>query len=232
MEHKLQGVSIVTMKLPWAYNAGKSWTRNKTILFNAFYKSLSVYPEGEFKVNPDLRFIEQLYGLKELFLYYNTKIDLRPIESAKQLTFVDFGGSKSAYPLNLSGIELQSAVFSDQKELYSLYSNPHLEVLKIASYTKSDLGMLSNMKSLKKLVIFSSKNLTSLHGIENLDKLTLIEIERCPNLTDISAYSNIDRKIKLRINGELIYRVRDLESHEIDSIKQKFGKHRIDIHFK
>ncbi len=225
-------MEIPLIRLPFSYSAGKSWNINKTKLFNRFYKSLEIYPEGDFKTNADLRFLADLKSLKELFLYFSRFVDIKILEKCKHLKYLDLTKTKAKTAIDLSDNDaLETIIFDDQPNLRSVYDNPYIKKATIYNFQSENLTELREMSSLEKLCILNSKILSSLEGLNSLHNLRIVEVNNCKNLSNVNAFSNLDRKITLRINGDKIYREYDLQPEEVEVIEEKFGPDRIDTSF-
>lgn len=225
-------MEIPLIRLPFSYSAGGSWNKNKSKLFNRFYKSLEIYPEGDFKTNADLSFLADLKNLQELFLYFSRLVDIKILEECKQLKHLDLTKTKAKTAVNLStSFALETIIFDDQPNLHSVYDNPNIKKVTVYNFQFENISVLRNMTYLEKLSIHNSKILFSLEGLDSLDNLKIVEINNCTNLSNVTAYSNLDRKITLRINGNRIYRENDLLPEEVLVIEEKFGPNRIDTNF-
>lgn len=181
------------------FDAGPSWSLLKTHLFNLLFSHLCISYHW---MNPkNIRFIEDLSSLKSLAIESTRTFDLSPIETCTRLSYLNIVCNVSKQTqLDLSRLPLQTYLAADDDQLGSIYTNQTLRHLTITGYRGVDLQKIQG-KRIERITIDGSKTLTSLKGLNHLEKLKLIEIERCPKLERPSRYID-DSSVTVLVDGK------------------------------
>ena len=119
--------------------------------------------------------MEYCVNLQFLNIAQNSIVDITPIVGIVTLTYLDIS---SNYNMTNSAIQ-KIASLINIKDLFLSYS----QVI--------NFEFAVNMAALRRLTTVYSSGLASLKGIEGLNSLALLEINRASSLTDISALSTL-----------------------------------------
>ncbi len=154
-------------------------------------------------------FIESLKDIKSFWVHVKIsskiKIDsIYGLANLEDLLWPNFNKNV----LDLSKFKnLKCLVIGDHQNILNYDSLTGLQRLYIASIRGTDLSLLRNIKSLKKLELRSPK-IHSLSGIEHLPSLKSLRVYRAPNLIDISCINenlSINTLILESINSSCDY---------------------------
>jgi hypothetical protein len=159
---------------------------------------------GQTRKKFPLRFIESLPHLKKLFLVGHKK-DLHCIRTLGELT--SLGLSRITLPdlsvlLPLTRLRQLSILLGGTTNLSLLPRFPELEDLFLMRITKLfDLGVLSDLLSLKTLRLDWMRNVTSLPSFARLARLDNVELDTMKGLTDLSPVAAAPALCRLSVTG-------------------------------
>ena len=191
------------MKNPIPYDAGERWSNYKTRIFNILFTSLRISFDWK---GGDLEFLKNLKSIKELIIESTKVIDIKAVEECASLESIilECKLPKNMQPLNLTRLEhLKFYKGRDYNQLSSIYDNPNIKRIHVYGYRSPDLSHWQNTATLEHIKIEDSSELSSLMGIDRMENLKLVEIEKCPNLKRPTLFSNDYPFLRIYVDGEL-----------------------------
>ena len=117
------------------------------------------------------------------------------IRALPRLRGLRIGGWFSAGDWSMSGLDsLESLETYWNKGLDEcIFNHEGLRFLRVHGWKLSDLGVVSGLRSLEKLHLVDSRNLASLTGIGNLERLASVILAGMPSLVSIEELSKLQR---------------------------------------
>lgn len=129
----------------------------------------------------NLSFIPSLSFLRSLELYCWEAKDIKMLEELPQLEVLSMQ-SQSSKKIDFSSFKnLRVVMLTWAKGLTSILESHNIEHLNIQNYPYKSLEPIEHMLNLKKLYI-TSRKLETLHGIEKLKNLELLDLYNCQKL--------------------------------------------------
>ncbi|MDF2176842.1 hypothetical protein P2G88_01075 [Aliiglaciecola sp. CAU 1673] len=154
----------------------------KSVLLNCSFG----WPAGS------IDFLEEIKGVKGIYLYDNLIQDLTPLEYLSDLEVVYLECPKVKKSCRFDFFDNLKDLRVDWRACFSsLFNCSHLETLVVNNFAAEDLGQFCVSESLTRLDIIKSK-IISVDGIGNLRKLKSLCLYGCSKLLDISAVSQLD----------------------------------------
>jgi hypothetical protein len=221
-------LSFLSLSPSGTWNARDEWK------FRTFgYTGLFLTELDDFAGFNDLGFLPRLENLRNLtVLKVRGKVDLVPVGKCPGLRKINIQ-AKPKEPVDFSGLQnLVEARIDHSEGLSSILKLGNLERLTLFDFDGTDLKDFAELASVRILQLYGAKTLKSLDGLEKLANLQELNIEDAPELADISAFSELGRQVVLRIDGDKIYRERDLDDEQRAMVVERWGQHRLDTFYK
>ncbi|MBR9860729.1 hypothetical protein GYB22_08280 [bacterium] len=151
----------------------------------------------------NIDFIKNLIGLVSLRVIGISPIDITPINSLRTLKELVLE-TKHDGTLDLSKLMSLNTIHIDGriKGAESALKHSNVKSLVINNYQETDLEKLVEAKKLRELTINAGRKLKVINSIRNMDSLSLLHLNLCPKLSDVTVLKNASHIECLLISGK------------------------------
>lgn len=147
-----------------------------------------------------ISFLADLTGLRGVEIYAWGVKDLTPLQSIPNLEYIGLQCEFTKSPDFSVFTNLKICKLFWRPKAKSIFTCLGLRFLNIVNYPSSDLQDIRQLESLERLQL-TSKKLTTLSGIENLQSLSVLDLAGCSKLGSISGVNKCHKIYEVEIEG-------------------------------
>jgi len=158
----------------------------------------------------ELRFLDLLPKLRGVEIYHHDVKDITPLAQLECLEHIGLDCNFSSAPDFTAFQRLTHCFVRWRSQAKTLLSVPSLQHLNITGYPYQDLTPLNALAKLNVLKL-ASRKLSTLHGIDQLSRLTAIDLFRCTALESITQMRDASRSLQ-SISIDTCKKIDDIEA--------------------